>query len=69
MIYELTTPGGRRQGSCTSKGHLMTSLRTALARHRSLRARLRDDRAIERATAAAPGVEAAHELAALAAHR
>jgi hypothetical protein len=47
----------------------MTSLRTALARHRSLRAHLRDDRAIERATAAAPGVEAAHELAAIAAHR
>jgi hypothetical protein len=47
----------------------MTSFRTVLARHRSLRAHLRDDRAIERAITAAPGVEAAHELAALAAHR
>jgi len=47
----------------------MTSLRTALARHRSLRARLRDDRALGRATATAPGVEAVHEIATIAAHR
>jgi|1185.fasta_scaffold1711747_2 hypothetical protein len=47
----------------------MTSLRTALARHRSLRAHLRDDRALGRAAAAAPGVEAVHEIATLAAHR
>jgi hypothetical protein len=47
----------------------MTDLRTALHRHRSLRARLRDDRAVQRALAAAPTLESAHEIAVLAARR
>jgi hypothetical protein len=47
----------------------MTSLHTALLRHRELRAHLRQDRAIERAMAAAPTLESAHELVALAARR
>ncbi len=47
----------------------MTSLRTALARRRSARAHLRDERALGRALAAAPTLESAHEIAALAAHR
>ncbi len=47
----------------------MTSLRTALARHRSHRTLLREERALGRALAAAPTVESAHELASLAAHR
>jgi hypothetical protein len=47
----------------------MTSLHTILVRHRTLRARLRDDRATARAMAAAPTRESAHEIAALAAHR
>ena len=47
----------------------MTSVHTALRRHRALRAHLRDDRAIERAMAAAPTHESAHEIAALAARR
>jgi hypothetical protein len=47
----------------------MTTLRTALRRYRSLRAHLRDDRAIERAMAAAPTIDSAHELASLAARR
>jgi hypothetical protein len=69
LIYELTTPEGRRQGSCTRKDTDMTSLRTRLDRHRSLRAHLRDDRALDRAMAAAPTLESAHEIAALAARR
>jgi hypothetical protein len=47
----------------------MTSLRTALARRHTLRARRREDRAIGRALAAAPTLDSAHELAALAARR
>jgi hypothetical protein len=47
----------------------MTSFRTRLDQHRSLRAHLRADRAIERAMAAAPTLESAHEIAALAARR
>jgi hypothetical protein len=47
----------------------MTSLHTFLSRHRALRAHLRADRAIDRAIAAAPTQESAHELAALAARR
>lgn len=43
----------------------MTSLRTALARRRSVR---RDERALRRALATAPTQESAHELASLAAH-
>ena len=40
----------------------MSRLRTALARRRSTRARLRDERAFRRVLAAAPTVESAHEL-------
>jgi hypothetical protein len=47
----------------------MTSLRTRLDRHRSLRAHLRQDRALARAVATAPTLESAHEIAALAARR
>jgi hypothetical protein len=47
----------------------MTSLHTMFSRRRSLRAHLRDDRAIERAVASAPTLESAHEIAALAARR
>jgi hypothetical protein len=47
----------------------MTSLHTVLTRHRELRAHLRDDRAIGRALAAAPTLEQAHEIAALATRR
>jgi hypothetical protein len=47
----------------------MTGLRTTLARRRSLHSRLREERALLRALAAAPTQESAHELAALAAHR
>ena len=47
----------------------MTHLRTALDRHRSARARLRDERALRRALAAAPTLESAHELASLSARR
>ena len=47
----------------------MTSLRTALARHRTNRAALREERALEHALAAAPTLESAHEIASLAAHR
>jgi hypothetical protein len=47
----------------------MTKLRTLLSRRRSLHAHLRDERAIERAMAAAPTLDSAHELAALAARR
>jgi hypothetical protein len=69
LIYELTTPEGRRQGSCTPEDTDMTRLRTRLDRHRSLRARLREDRALARALATAPTLESAHELAAIAARR
>ena len=47
----------------------MTSLRTTLARRRSLRAHLREERALQRALAAAPTLESAHEIAALTARR
>jgi len=47
----------------------MTSLSSLLGRRRELRAHRRDDRAIERAVAAAPTLESAHEISALAAHR
>jgi hypothetical protein len=46
----------------------MTDLRTTLARRRSLRSRLREERAVQRALAAAPTLEAAHEIASLHAH-
>ena len=44
----------------------MTTLRTALARHRSHRALVREQRALGRALASAPTPESAHELAVLA---
>ena len=47
----------------------MTSLRTALARRRSTRARHREERQLLHALATAPTLESAHELASLAAHR
>ena len=47
----------------------MTTLRTVLARHRSNRARHREERALAHALAAAPTLESAHELAVLAARR
>ena len=47
----------------------MTTIRTALARHRSARTYARDERALRRALAAAPTVEAAHEISAIAARR
>ncbi|UOY02308.1 hypothetical protein [Blastococcus sp. PRF04-17] len=47
----------------------MSRLRTALARHRSARAHLREERALARALAAAPTVESAHEIAALSTRR
>jgi hypothetical protein len=47
----------------------MTSLRTALTRARTTRARLREERALQQALAAAPTLESAHELAAVAARR
>ena len=47
----------------------MTTLRTVLARHRSHRAQLRDERALGHALAIAPTLESAHELTALAARR
>ena len=47
----------------------MTGLRTTLARHRMLRDRLREERAIQRALAAAPTLESAHEIAALTTRR
>jgi hypothetical protein len=43
----------------------MSSLRSALARRRSLRSRIREERAVLRALAAAPTLEAAHEIASL----
>jgi hypothetical protein len=47
----------------------MTGLRTTLARRRTFRAHLREERALLRALAAAPTQESAHEIVALAAHR
>ena len=47
----------------------MTSLRTALARRRSTRAHLREERALQRALATAPTLESAHEISAMAARR
>ena len=47
----------------------MTSLRTVLARRRSTRAHLREERALQRAFADAPTQESAHEIAVLAARR
>ena len=47
----------------------MTSLRTVLARHRSHRAELRNERAFAHALASAPTLESAHELAVMAARR
>ena len=69
LKYELTTPEGTSLGSSRRSDTVMTSLHTVLSRHRALRAHLRDDRAIARAMAAAPTLESAHEIAALAAHR
>jgi|tagenome__1003787_1003787.scaffolds.fasta_scaffold18568731_2 hypothetical protein len=46
----------------------MTGLRTTLARRRSLRSRLREERALLRALAAAPTLESAHEITSLNAH-
>ncbi len=40
----------------------MSRLRTALAEHRRTRARLREERVVERLLATAPTVESAHEL-------
>ncbi len=45
----------------------MTRLRTALRTARSTRARRRDERELQRAYAAAPTQESAHEIAAVAA--
>jgi hypothetical protein len=47
----------------------MTSPHTLLARHRSIRAYLREERALQRALAAAPTLESAHEIAALTTRR
>jgi hypothetical protein len=47
----------------------MTTLRTVLARHRSNRARHREERALVHALASAPTLESAHELAVLATRR
>jgi hypothetical protein len=47
----------------------MTTLRTVLARRRSHRAQLRDERALGHALATAPTLESAHELAAMATRR
>ena len=47
----------------------MTTLRTVLARHRTHRAQLRDERAFGHALATAPTLESAHELAVLATRR
>ena len=43
----------------------MTSLRSTLARRRSLRSHLREERALLRALAAAPTLESAHEIVSL----
>jgi hypothetical protein len=47
----------------------MSRFGTALQRHREVRAQLRTERAVRRAMAAAPSVESAHEIAAVAARR
>ena len=47
----------------------MTRLRTALTRSRAERASRRQERALQRALAAAPTVESAHEIASLRARR
>jgi hypothetical protein len=47
----------------------MTRLSTAISHHRSVRAQLRQERALERALSMAPTIESAHELAALSARR
>ena len=47
----------------------MTTLRTVLARHRSHRAQLRNERAFGHALATEPTLESAHELAAMATRR
>ena len=47
----------------------MTTLRAVLARHRSIRAQHREERAPVHALAAAPTLESAHELAVLATRR
>ena len=47
----------------------MSRLRAAIAEHRRLRARLREDRAFERLLTRAPTVESAHELRAIATRR
>lgn len=47
----------------------MSYLRTTFARRRSLRAHLREERALSAAMAAAPTAESAHEIAALTARR
>jgi hypothetical protein len=47
----------------------MTSIRSALARHRTNRTHLREERALRRAVAAAPTLESAHEIASLSARR
>ena len=47
----------------------MTHLRATLARRRSVRAHLREERALAAALAAAPTLESAHEIAALTTRR
>ena len=47
----------------------MTSLRTALARHRDNRDRHRQERALVHALATAPTLETAHELSVMAIRR
>jgi len=46
----------------------MSTLRSTLARRRSLRSRMREERALLSALAAAPTLESAHEIASLRAH-
>ncbi|MGY1710495.1 hypothetical protein ACI8AC_13405 [Geodermatophilus sp. SYSU D00758] len=47
----------------------MSRLRTTLSAHRRDRARLREERALERLAATAPTLESAHELRTLATRR
>jgi hypothetical protein len=47
----------------------MSHLRATLARRRSIRAHLREERALAAALASAPTAESAHEIVALAARR
>jgi hypothetical protein len=51
------------------EGTAMTGLRTVLAHRRTLRAHLREERALRRALAGAPTLESAHEIAALSSRR